>query len=313
MTSRETPSLAIIMYHYVREIEGSAFPGIKGLELDGFRHQLDFLGETFNFATAEQLIATANGDDALPDNPCLLTFDDGYKDHYVHVLPELLQRGIQGSFFPPVKPVVVREILDVNRVHFILACADDPVTLAAEAQDLCREHGVSDANLAALWEDYAVANRFDGKHVIFIKRLLQHALPEAIRNAVAETLFSRYVSASPQDFAAQLYLSVDETRDLVDAGMYVGSHGYKHLWLDRETRAGQEQEITRSLAFLEDVGAPTADWIMCYPYGGYNADTLEILGNRGCKAGLTAKVGAADLGNGMLLELARWDTNDFPQ
>ena len=39
--------LTIVMYHYVRPIVNSKYPGIKGLELEGFVRQLDYLQENF--------------------------------------------------------------------------------------------------------------------------------------------------------------------------------------------------------------------------------------------------------------------------
>ena len=33
----------IIMYHYVRPIKNSAYPKIKGLELDSFKKQIEYL------------------------------------------------------------------------------------------------------------------------------------------------------------------------------------------------------------------------------------------------------------------------------
>ena len=40
---------------------------------------------------------------SLPPKPLLLTFDDGYIDHYTEI-PFLLDQGIQGSFFSPSRP-----------------------------------------------------------------------------------------------------------------------------------------------------------------------------------------------------------------
>lgn len=45
--------LTIIMYHYVRPIVGSKFPGIKGLELEGFKRQLDYLESHFEIVSPE--------------------------------------------------------------------------------------------------------------------------------------------------------------------------------------------------------------------------------------------------------------------
>lgn len=107
--------------------------------------------------------------------------------------------------------------------------------------------------------------------------------------------------------------SNEEVKDLVKAGMYVGSHGYSHLWLNHESYASQENEIDRSLEFLDEVGAPTEDWIMCYPYGAYNQDTIAILQKKKCALAITTEVKLANLSEHHPLALPRFDTNDFPQ
>lgn len=313
-------AITIVMYHYVRPIKNSSHPFIKGLELDGFRRQLDYLEKGFNIINADTLIDHVKNQSALPTDACLLTFDDGYKDHYLHVLPELKKRRLCGCFFPPVKPVKEREILDVNKIHFILSAQpsiqkliDDLKTLLIQFQCSYNSNATKLKDFEAYWEEHAAPGRYDSREIIFFKRMLQHVLPGDIRRKISDILFQRYVGHDLADFASELYMSIDEVRELVGSGMYVGSHGYQHIWLNKETKAKQSAEIDASLKFLTDIGAPTKDWIMCYPYGGYNADTLDILKARFCRLGLTTKVGIAELQETQLLELPRFDTNEFPQ
>lgn len=308
-----THQITIVMYHYVRPIKSSSWPEIKGLELEGFRRQLDYLLANFKVITAEDVIHAVKFGKTLPKNSCWLTFDDGYKDHFSYVLPELIKRKVQGSFFPPVKPITERLMLDVNSIHHILASTKDISLLVSDLNNLIREHGYSESDLKDFWTEYAVASRYDTKDVIYVKRLLQHALPEVTRYEITSSLFEKYVNLSQEDFAEELYMSEVEVKKLVNSGMYVGSHGYRHLWLNREDKDSQRVEIERSLDFLKSVGARTEDWIMCYPYGGYNNDTLEILGSAKCSVGLTTKVGKADISVHNSLEFPRFDTNDFPQ
>ena len=75
----------------------------------------------------------------------------------------------------------------------------------------------------------------------------------------------------------------------------------------------QKTEIDISLSALERIRGDLNDWIMCYPYGGYNEDTLSILSTRNCALALTTKVGSADIYSQNKYELKRFDTNDFPQ
>ena len=306
-------NLSIVMYHYVREIKNSNYPNIKGLEISGFRRQLDYLTDNFNIIKAEDVINFVKNGTNLPEKSCLLTFDDGYKDHLIFVLPELLKRNLQGSFFPPVKPVIEREILDVNRIHFILASTNNFTDLVNDLNKLSVEYGVTSSELNYFKSQYAIPSRYDTADVMYVKHVLQHALSEDIRNSISSKLFSIYVNRSELDFAEELYLSFDEIKKLIDSGMYVGSHGYRHLWLDKESYDSQLSEIDSSLKFLKDVGASTKNWIMCYPYGAYNENTLSILTELNCAVGLTTKVGIADVKRNFSLELSRFDTNDYPQ
>ena len=305
--------LTIVMYHYVRKIKESKYPKIKGLEVSGFCRQLDYLSDNFTIVKAEDVVACVRQGKKLPSNSCLLTFDDGYKDHLIYVLPELLKRNIQGSFFPSAKPVLERVILDVNRIHFILASTEDYSKLVHDVDAMCVDYGIRHSDLSSYKVKYAISSRYDIADVVYVKNVLQHVLPEGIRNAIASQLFQIYVNKTEKDFADELYLSVDETKTLVECGMYVGSHGYHHLWLDKENYESQSFEIDSSLKFLKDVGSSTDDWIMCYPYGAYSNDTLRILKDRNCAVGLTTKVGVAEISLDSALELPRFDTNDFPQ
>lgn len=72
-------------------------------------------------------------------------------------------------------------------------------------------------------------------------------------------------------------------------------------------------DIDRSLDFLERIGASRQDWVMCYPYGAYNAQVLEALRKRNCRAALTTEIGIADLNPENALTLRRLDTNDLPK
>ena len=49
-------NLTIVMYHYVRQIKKSAFPNLKGLEIEDFHRQIDFFRKNYNFITIEDLI-----------------------------------------------------------------------------------------------------------------------------------------------------------------------------------------------------------------------------------------------------------------
>ncbi len=93
-------TVTIVMYHYVRDLEHSRFPAIKGLSLQRFHRQLDYIQAHYTPVKVEDSWMHCRiSDKELPPNPILLTFDDGYSDHFLNVFPQLDARGIQGCFF----------------------------------------------------------------------------------------------------------------------------------------------------------------------------------------------------------------------
>ena len=78
-------------------------------------------------------------------------------------------------------------------------------------------------------------SRFDSAAIIFIKRMLQTALPAALREELAQNLFSEYVSSDENSFASELYMDTQQAKMMVDCGMHFGSHRDTHQWLNRLT------------------------------------------------------------------------------
>lgn len=306
-------SLSIVMYHYVRPIKDSKFPQLKGLELEKFRRQLDYLDANFVIVDTEDVIRSVKSKSPLPKNACWLTFDDGYQDHYEFVLPELLSRGLTAAFFPPKHAVFGSKLLDVNAIQHILSSVDSVNELRVDLEQTCLCKGVTEKQLKTLRLEHLRPNRFDDADTNYIKRLLQHALPENDRREITSALFESYVGIGELEFAQSLYISVSQAKSLVSSGMYVGSHGSAHYWLNRVPASKQRRDIEESLEFLEEIGAATSDWIMCYPYGAYNSTTLRLLGELGAVAGVTTETKTAMIGKDNPLTLPRFDTNDFPQ
>ena len=80
-------NITIVMYHFVRDLENSKFPRINALLDNEFVEQINFLNKNFNIISIDQCIDTLKSKESLPENSCVLTFDDGYIDHFNVVFP----------------------------------------------------------------------------------------------------------------------------------------------------------------------------------------------------------------------------------
>jgi peptidoglycan/xylan/chitin deacetylase (PgdA/CDA1 family) len=299
--------LTIVMYHYVRPLRRSRFPAIKGLDVAMFDEQLEYLLRHYSIVGMDAVLEALDAGSALPRNAALLTFDDGYLDHYTHVFPRLAARRIAGAFFPVAAAVLERKVLDVNKIHLVLASTSDIDAVVACIEEACGE------GVAAYRAKYWKPGRYDDAAVAYVKRMLQVGLPEPLRAALAGQLFARYVSDDESAFAEELYLSIEQLRHMIQAGMHVGSHGDTHRWLGSLAAPEQRVEIEGSLRLLRTAGAPSDRYTICYPFGDYDARTLEIAASCGFRAGFTTRVDVAKLDSASRFVLPRFDTNDLPK
>ena len=303
------------MYHYVRPLATSKYPNIKGLDIALFKEQIAYLKKHYTFITMQELIKSLDFNSPLPKKAVLLTFDDGYKDHYTEVFPVLISEGIQGSFYPPAKAIIEHKVLDVNKIHFILASVINKKTLVNEVfklLDQFREQYNLESN-DFYYNKLAKPNRFDTKEVIFVKRILQVELKEELRLILTDLLFKKFVGISEEVFSKELYMNINEIKIMKKNGMHIGSHGFDHYWLNSLIKNMQEDEIKKSLNFLDLIGSDLENWTMCYPYGGYNKDTLMVLKKYNCKLALTTKTKVVKIDKKKRYELGRLDTNDLPK
>lgn len=305
--------LSIVMYHYVRPIKDSKYPEIKGLELDLFCQQIRYFHEHFHVVTMEQVIDSLENKAKLPENAMLLTFDDGYIDHYKYVFPILKEYGMQGSFFVPSGVLKYKTVLDVNKIHFILACTkiEELLPKVLKLLEVYRKQGYDIEPDEVLFNKLAVANRWDCKEVIFVKRLLQSYLEEELRGKIVNGLFEESVGVSEAEFSGQLYVNMEQIQEMKREGMFFGLHGERHYWLNQLPVEKMKEDIDNGLEYFKSVINP--DYIvMNYPYGGYNEKVLTYAKEIGCKLGFSVEARHADLSKDNPLILPRLDTNDFP-
>lgn len=305
--------LYISMYHYVRDLSHSRYPGIKGLDCRLFREQLQFFRENFHVVSMEQVIGAVEGKQALPDRALLLTFDDGYMDHFTSAFPLLEEFGFQGSFFVSGKTVAKHQLLDVNKVHYILASAETKELLKDLHERIEHYRGgeFDYPPYEALYGEYAVANRWDCADLIFVKRMLQTVLPEKLRTILSSELFAKYVGISEEKLASELYMTREQIRTLKRHGMFIGVHGYDHYWLGRIENEKMYKDIDLALDVLEEF-IDRERWVMNYPYGNCKEEVVAYVKKRGGVVGLTVEPDVADLCRHDPLMFPRLDCNDFP-
>ena len=305
-------SINIVMYHYVRPIKKSKYPNIKGLEFENFKKQIDFFSKKFNIISHTDFLDIIKSK-KIPQKPSImLTFDDGFIDHYQYVFQHLRKSKISASFYPPIQVVENKTVLNVNKIHFILEKEQNRKKILNEIDNLLIKKNKKTIDQIDLTEIKHLNDRYDDKETILIKRLLQHFLPLEDRNYIIDELFKKIVNESVEDFAKEIYMNINHLKEMYSEGMAFGSHGYRHVYWEFLDKNKQEKELLNSIDFYKKLNFNTNDISVCYPYGSYNNTTLEILKEKNISFALSTHVGMVKKDNIFdKYKLPRMDTNDF--
>ena len=297
----------VVMYHYVRDSAATPFPGIRALAPSLFERQLDWLQAEHTPIDLATLTAALDGRRALPPRAALLTFDDGFTDHFETVFPILRARGLSGTFFIAEHACLGHDVLNVHKTHFLLA------HLGAEA--FGHEVQAEGARLAESPRTAAVfgPDRWEHADERRIKHLLNYELSVADATRVLDRLFRQHLG-SPEAFARDLYLQPEMIRDMAAGGMTFGYHTRSHRMLSRLPPAEQEDELRPGPAWIRALTGQ-ADVPFCYPWGGpetYTPDTVRLLSKLGYSVAFNTVRRRVDTASVRRYELPRLDTRDLP-
>lgn len=269
-----------IMYHYVRPHD-PAFPHFRYLDIVTFRRELDRLSENHHWASREEILDSIRTGQPVP-NGLILTFDDGFHDHYAHVFPELHRRNIPGIFYVPTRPLHDGQLLEVHRTHLLLG-RHGGHRIFERLQQLVTEDMLSHKHVAEFFS-IPYRSQTNDQWTVAVKRTLNYLIDYAVRPRIMETLAREFLPDESR-LARDFYLTPDQFREMHENGMIIGSHTVNHPCMSKLSLADQRREIHDSFSLLERTLGPLALKTFCYPYGGshsFNADTEQLLADAGC-------------------------------
>ncbi|MCI0711905.1 MAG: polysaccharide deacetylase family protein, partial [Chloroflexi bacterium] len=140
----------ILMYHYVSELPPNADELRVGLTVSpqAFREQIQYLqANGYSTTSLYEIYLALNHGIPLPQHPVVLTFDDGYIDHYATVFPILQAHNFTGTFF------ISTEFADTNRPGHM---SWEQITQMANAGMSMESHTKTHADLRERNPDFLV-------------------------------------------------------------------------------------------------------------------------------------------------------------
>jgi len=258
--------LRVVMYHYVRDLSNTPFPKLKGMLLEDFRHQVAELSQQFEMASVESAMDFLSGEYRPRRDLCLLTFDDGLKEHYADVTPILHEKRIRGVFFLITECLEDKKVAPVHMNHFLMASMefeDYADAFFRKVVSMCPDAFAPlnvDANRAA--QTYP----WDTPEVARFKYLFNFGMDTELRDRAVRELFLQHIS-DEATFAESLYVNWDEARRMQKAGMCIGGHTHQHKPLANLGSRELAWDLETCSRLLHQNLNPQAVWPFSYPYG----------------------------------------------
>ncbi|WP_246408501.1 polysaccharide deacetylase family protein [Microvirga lupini] len=237
----------ILRYHSVSAGQNYCSPTIA-VSPELFERQMSFLARNYIvFPLGELLARFARRE--LPKGSVAITFDDGYLDNATNALPILARYGLTATFFVTSDAVLGKGSFWVGWLYRAVATASD-ATLSRACQAMAgtaRPGASRDACFAALAA--LVDNARGGVRQSYLSELerLFPAMPPL---------------AAPSDFM----MTVNDLREMHQAGMTIGAHTATHRVLAGIDRQVVQEELSRSKTDLETALETAVDHL-AYPNG----------------------------------------------
>lgn len=280
----------ILNYHRIFEqpLRTEFDTGVFGHSVDEFEEQMRWIKKYCNPITQDQFL---NGiESGFPNKiNVLITFDDGYIDNYTLAFPILKKLEMSAVFFVPYNAIEKREIGWWDRSAWAI-------------------NKTSKGFSTFLGNESRLASPQD-KH-LFTLDVIRH-LKSIPLNSIDEYLakFEEDLEVDAPTFeqqSAQL-MTWDQLREMIDHGMYIGSHSVSHKVLARLEKEEQEREITDSKSLIEKRIGSCIDTI-AYPVGkqyAFNDYSKLYSKQAGFKAGFSFYPGYYDSSIDDLFDIRR--------
>jgi peptidoglycan/xylan/chitin deacetylase (PgdA/CDA1 family) len=263
----ERDQLSVITYHGVLP----AGYKVTDLQLDGswvtpdvFRRQLRLLRSHYNVVSPAQVRLWCKGERSLPPRAVLLTCDDGLANAVTDMLPILQEEELACLFF-----VTTRSL------------AEEPCMLWYEELYLTLldlPEGTLEGTFCGVPVKTYLNSSPPQRHSYWYS-LVEILSKRDIQSRLGFAPAIRAKFGFPEDWSRQRaergasrfrLLALSEIRQLLAAGMEIGSHTISHPKLSQLPAESSWREIAESRSYLEKtLGVPV--WSIAYPFGGTDA------------------------------------------
>lgn len=281
---RNRHALTVLMFHRVLPAESLAYQLSEKeftFSTTGFDQCLEFVGRHYSVVSLQDVKAAGNGGAKLPQNPVLITFDDGWRDTVVHAEPLLRKHNMTAVLF------LSTEVLDLEGSRW---WQDGLVAVMSDERSQQRlQAAIRDSSAPVVPDEPVEAGRALTAYVASLPEVERRQLLDFAQPGVLDAIHERQM------------LTLDDLLQLESGAIELGGHGHTHAPLTHAKDAQAELMTSK-----EKLGALwTGPLSMSFPHGAMNEALVSQAHNAGFELVFTSEPTVAELGNAAHSTLGR--------
>ncbi len=282
-----SPYLTVLTYHRVFDApDDYCFDrGVIDVGPEAFAAQVKTLKRYFNVVGIDEMCAHVAGEEKLPPNAAMITFDDGYLDNLQVAAPILKDHGVRGVFFIATSYVENRRIYWWDRINYLLCNAKPGRSVVELSYPTRLRLDLENDRESAL------------QCLLHLMKMQFGLDTERMLDELAEQLGVVWNSDLERELTDGFVMTWDDVRSLRAMGMDVQSHTRTHRPLQTVPLAELSAELKGSKEDLErELGEEIT--AISYPIGRSIASLDPIVAavrDAGYKVGFTNDSGAQPL------------------
>ena len=274
-------------------------------ENDFFVYGLDFSEKmllqaaeliNINNLNSNVVFIKAEEDGFLPENSCVLTFDDGNIGQYLYALPILLRYDLKAFFFVPtcilderIIPIVEKQrLLQYGKMEY----SDFYSYFCKQVNERCpylpsHEYVPSPYNLENSLGYFKEYNFYTPMERLY-RKVRDKLLTGKEFEDIITQMFSLFYDES--ELIGKLFMNIDNITKLKEAGMEIGGHGHLHLIDTTVPVQVAVNDVQNCLDFYKSrLNIKVRSYV--YPYGVFIPEVIDVLKDRGVSLGFTCQSG----------------------
>jgi peptidoglycan/xylan/chitin deacetylase (PgdA/CDA1 family) len=261
----------ILMYHRVLSDDELSSPFIQPgmyVSQSSFEQQVRYLRSNYTMLSLPEILTGwRNRSLDASQRYCVLTFDDGWADTFLHAYPVLRRYQIPATVFLTTSYIGTSQWFWADRLTYLIGHVSRTRLSAPQQRELQALAGsVGGLDCRPLLD---TALTLPSDHVASLDRLIEAF--KQLPADVIEGFLDRFTRITETSFPGRrAFLSWDEVSEMSHHGITFGSHTCTHPILTNTPMRVVDQELQGSLETLRTKPIASIP-VFCYPNGSYNA------------------------------------------